>query len=461
MKSINVVWLIALGNDGNRRLLTSDNMDESCPAAGVFPAGVPWATGPSTTAGPSTAGFWWCAGPATPAGSSSSRAGLSLADCWLAGLATFSGSSKMCGSSSMTMTGPLADPSSAGPSLAGSSSAGPSPAGAITCWAVHSLCQTHHSCWVVHFSCRFFNVFWPGRWRNHHDGSSLLWLGNSWGELYLPSGDIGWTRHLSTFTSSILMMTRRRLVICWRPQWWGRQGPTITQWLAMMVMGMIGTPWRPDICCPWRDTARPRTTRWISLPPRAGPTQWRGLGPLALSTSTVMSRRMLGPWGVLASVGPMRLSIALPTSWSVAFWPLGPRTTVRPGPSHHRHAGSHGLLGLTEPGRPADRLLHLRSLWPRTCGCLGSLRLGRPVAFTLGRKLKDLFRSISTESSIVSCPWVFFATFTTAAALHLRFCSLAFSWACQASASQSLQISQGESSIHNLRPSFRWHCWQW
>ena len=39
---------------------------------------------------------------------------------------------------------------------------------AVTCWAVHSLCLTRQTCWVVHFSCRFFNVFWPGRRRNHH-----------------------------------------------------------------------------------------------------------------------------------------------------------------------------------------------------------------------------------------------------------------------------------------------------
>ena len=79
-----------------------------------------------------------------------------------------------------------------------------------------------------------------------------------------------------------------------------------------------------------------------------------------------------------------------------AFRPLGPRTSVGPGPSHHRHAGRQGLLGLTGPGRPAGRLLHLRSLWPRTwtCGCLSSLGLGRPVALTLGRKLKGLFGSM-------------------------------------------------------------------
>ena len=94
----------------------------------------------------------------------------------------------------------------------------------------------------------------------------------------------------------------------------------------------------------------------------------------------------MGPWGVLASVRPHFVICG--------DRPLGPGTTVGPGPSHHRHAGSHGLLGLTGPGRLPGRLLHLRSLWPRTCGCLGSLRHGWPVALTLGRKLKDLFRSV-------------------------------------------------------------------
>ena len=182
------------------------------------------------------------------------------------------------------------------------------------------------------------------------------------------------------------MMTRWRLAICWRRRWWWRQGPRITRWLAMMAIGMRGRPWRPDIRRPRRDTARPRNTRRISLPPGAGPTRWRGPGPLPLLTSIVVSRRMMGPWGVLASVGPHFVICG--------DRPLGPGTTVGPGPSHHRHAGSHGLLGLKGPGRPPGRLLHLRSLWPRTCGCLGSLRHGWPVALTLGRKLKHLFWSV-------------------------------------------------------------------
>ena len=251
------------------------------------------------------------------------------------------------------------------------------------------------------------------------------------------------------------MMTRRRLTICRRTWWWWRQGPTITRRLVMMVMGMRGRPWRPDIRRPRRDTARPRTTRRISLPPGAGPTRWRGPGPLPLSMSTVVSRRMMGPWRVMASVGPVWSSIGLPTTWPVAFRPLGPGNTVGPGPSHHRHAGRHRLLGLMGPGRPAGRLLHLRSLWPRTCGCLALFVLDDPLLLSLvgGSWRASSSACISTESSIVSLSWDFLAAFAAAAALRLRFCSLAFSSACQASGNQTLQTSQGESSVHKVRPS--------
>ena len=119
MKSINVVWLMVLGSEGKSRLLTSDNMDESCPAAGVFPAGVLWATGSWCPAGSSTASSWWCAGLATHAGSSSWCAGPSIADpCWSAGSSTSAGPSTISGSSSSDGTASPADPSLAGSSTA-------------------------------------------------------------------------------------------------------------------------------------------------------------------------------------------------------------------------------------------------------------------------------------------------------------------------------------------------------
>ena len=181
-------------------------------------------------------------------------------------------------------------------------------------------------------------------------------------------------------------MTRRGPVIYRHPRWW-RQGPTINRWLVMMVMRMSGRTWRPDIRRPRWDTARPRSIR--------RPSRRRGPGPLpTLSTSTVMSGWMMGPWWVMVSVGPVRTLTALPTPWPMAFWPHGPGNTVGPGPSHHGHAGGHGLLLITGPGRPAGRNC-LRSLRPRPCGCLHSFRLGRPVTLTLGgRKLKGIFRCV-------------------------------------------------------------------
>ena len=56
---------------------------------------------------------------------------------------------------------------------------------------------------------------------------------------------------------------------------------------------------------------------------------------------------------------------------------------------------------------------------------------------------------ISTESSIVSRSWDFFAAFAT---LRLLFGLLDLACACQASGSQSWQISQGESSVHQSEP---------
>ena len=338
MKSIKVVWLIALGSEGKSRLLTSDNMEESCAAAGVFPAGVPWATGSSTTAGPSTAGSWWCAGLATPAGSSSSYAGPSrlLMVCWAGNFCWVIHDFWLV---IRDHDGPPCWPVTCWPVTSWP----------VTCWAVHSICLTRHCCRVVQFcwtrhTCRFVNVFWSGWGWNHSDGSSLWRLGNRRGQLYLSSGDLGRSRPLRTFTSSmILMMTRRGPAIYRRPWWWRRQGPTIIRWLVMMVMRMSGRPWRPDIRRPRWDTAWPRSTRRVSLPPGAGPSQRRVPGPLpTLSTSTVMSGWMMGPWWVMASVVPLRSSTALPTPWPVAFWPRGPGfNTVGPGPSHHGHAGGH------------------------------------------------------------------------------------------------------------------------
>ena len=136
------------------------------------------------------------------------------------------------------------------------------------------------------------------------------------------------------------------------------------------------------------NTAGPWTTSRIHMSPGAGPARGTWTGPLTLSSSAVMSRSMVSG-GVLASGGSVRSSLAIRTSWSVAFQPVGA------GPSRHRDAGSHELLGFMGLRRPDGRFFHLRSLRPRTSGCLGSFGLGQSVATgTLGRKLEDLFWSM-------------------------------------------------------------------
>ena len=346
---------------------------------------------------------------------------------------------------SMTMTGPLADPSPADPSYAGPSSAGPSlagpsPAGPSTA-SVGPVTLAGSSTSAADYS---MCSGWAGK-----GITVMVLLSGDWamaGDSCTSRLDVGWTRPLSTFTSLVLMMNRQTLAICWRPRWWWRQGPTITRWLAMMVMGMRGRPWRLDI-------RRPR--KWHgSTPdhPWNQPASWSWTHPIddvgrarSLSTSTVVSRRMMGRWGVLASVGPMRSSIGLPTSWSVAFRLIDTLKATD-------FLGSQDLEGLLADCstsvafdlEPVAVLALFVLDDPSLLRLVGSWRTSSGVC-------------ISTESSIVSRSWDFFAAF---AALHLRFCSLAFSWACQASGSQSLQISQGESSVHKVRPSFRRDCWQ-
>ena len=258
-------------------------------------------------------------------------------------------------------------------------------------------------------------------------------------------------------------MTRRGPAIYRSPRWWRRQGPMINRCLVMMVRRMSGRPCRPDICRPRWDTARSRTVRRVSLPPGARPSRRRGPGPLpTLSMSTVVSGWMMGPWWVMASVGPVRTSTALLTPWPMAFWPLGPGNTFGPGPSHHGNAGGHGLLLITGPGRPAGWNCPIVALQPDPMAVFALFVLDDRSLLHLegGSWRASSGACISTESSIASLSWDFLAAFAAAAALHLRFCLMAFSCASQASGNQSLQTSPGESSVHSVRPSLIRHCWQ-
>ena len=108
-------------------------------------------------------------------------------------------------------------------------------------------------------------------------------------------------------------------------------------------------------------------------------------------------RRVTGPWRVVTSLRPVTSSTPITTAWSMAFRSLGPGrhwAIVRPGFSHHRHAGWMGLL-VTGPGRPARRVC-LGSLGRWRGGWVRSLRRvllpGRPVILGFdGWNLKSLF----------------------------------------------------------------------
>ena len=168
---------------------------------------------------------------------------------------------------------------------------------------------------------------------------------------------------------------------------------------------------------------------------------WAGTAPHSLD---VYCRVWMND-GTLESHGVCRtreIADYAPHSWHVALRPLGPGTSIGLGWLHHWHAGGHGFLRITGPRRPASRFLCLRSLGSRPCGCLSLLDLDDPSLLRL-----------------VGGSWR--ASSSAAAALRLRFCSMAFSCAIQASGNQSLQTSHGRSSVQSTRPSyFRRHCWQ-
>ena len=87
INSSKLAWLMLLGRNRKSKLLTSETMEVSCTAAGVVPAGIPWATGSSSLAESSTAESCGCAESA-PAGSCSCAGSATHAE-----LSTISGSS--------------------------------------------------------------------------------------------------------------------------------------------------------------------------------------------------------------------------------------------------------------------------------------------------------------------------------------------------------------------------------
>ena len=256
---------------------------------------------------------------------------------------------------------------------------------AVICWTVHNLWRTRHSCWVVHFSRRFFYVIWPGRRRDHCYGSLLWWLGNGQGQC---------TSRLETYDEPDVSALSRLL------SWWWPGGD-------LRSADALDADEDRDLRSPedlrwwwwaWEEEAEDRAS--VALETRLDPEP---------PVESVCLLELDPPEDVGRDHSPSRRPLSCLEAWCLGeswrlsdpcdlllrsplrdLWRSDPLELGRP----TRYAGSHGLLGFTGPGRPDGTFLHLRSLRPRTCGCLGSFRLGRPFTGTLGRKLKDLFWSM-------------------------------------------------------------------
>ena len=329
---------------------------------------------------------------------------------------------------------------------------------AIICWPVHNLWRTRHCCWVVHFSCRFFHMFWPGRRRNHCYGSLLWWLGNGRGQRYFPSGDVWWTRPL-----------RLSRLLSW---WWPG-----------------GDLWSADAFDEDedRDLRSPEDLRWWWW---AWEEEAEGWASVALETRLdpeppvefACLLELDPPEDVGRDHSPSRRPLSCLDEWCLGeSWRLSdPCDLLLWSPLCDRWHSDPSELGRpTTDTLEATDFLGSRDLegWTADCSTsvafdqellsiylpiLESVKVLTIVAILARLDLDDpslerlagSWRTssgacISTESSIVSRSWDFFAAFT---ALHLRFCSLAFSCACQACGSQSLQISQGESLYTKWAP---------
>ena len=255
---------------------------------------------------------------------------------------------------------------------------------AVNCWAFHHLWRTRHCCWAGDFNCRFFYLNWLGRRRDHCDSSPLWGLGN-----------VLETTVLHVWRRTMVRSFQHSLIFSHDDDWaetFGWPMPEMT-----MITGICNRlktcndgeheRKRPKDGCPspWK---RGWTLNYQSHPL----VSWSWTHPKSLDGTAQplfvcchVSNMVSG--GVLASVGPVS-SLPIPTPQSVAFRP------IRGGPSHHRDAWSHGLW-FTGPRRPGGRFLYLRCPRPRTSGSLCPFR---PVAAgTLGRKLKNFFRSMDFD----------------------------------------------------------------
>ena len=413
IKSINIAWLIEVGIDGKSGLLTPVKMEASCPPDGIVPAGVPWAAGPSNTTD------WWRAGLSESAGSSNWSAEPSVDVCLRNGSSHLADPSPTDPSTAGPSAGPsLARSFPAGSSLAGLSTAGPSITSDGPATAAGPATSTAGS------------STWTG-WAGEEITVIVLLSGDLatfWSQLYFTSGDVRWSGPFSTLSSSLMMMTGRRLSVGRCPRWRWLQGSAIAWRLAMMV-SMRGRGRRTGVLR-LGNAVGPWTTNRIHLSPGAGPIRRAWMGPLNLSSSAVMSR-----------------------IWCLGeSWRLSAPCLLFRSPLHNLWRSDP-----SEAGRPTTEMLEAmdfgsQDLEGRVADFSTSVALDPELVAVFVRfdpwllaLLEGSWRISSgawilTELSMVSRSWDFCAA---AAALRRFSCSLALACACQASSSQSLQTLHG------------------
>ena len=226
------------------------------------------------------------------------------------------------------------------------------------------------------------------------------------------------------------------------------QGPMINR-CPRVMMRRSGR--RPDIRSPPWSTVGFRKVRRINLLGlRAGPSRRgrrSGLLPTLMTPRWVMSPRRLVTF--LRSVTVISVT-TFTTVWSVAIWSLGPQRAVRPWGSTTDTLYetvlldflSRDLEGWSSIAFDVLDEVAVFALFESCC------RDDPSSLFLTGG---DCSQSSGVWSSIESM--VSWALLVAAAAVRFCFCLNALSNACQASRSQSLQTSHGDSWVQSVKPS--------
>ena len=192
----------------------------------------------------------------------------------------------------------------------------------------------------------------------------MVLLSGDWvtGQLYFPSGEVWWTRPFSTLSSSLMMMTRRRLAVSRRPRWRiededrDLRSPEDLRWW-----------WA------WEEEAEDRAsvaleTRLDPEPPVESACLLELDPPEDMGRDRSPSRRPLScleAWFLGESWRLSDLCDLLLRSPLHDLWRSDPSGA---GPSHHIYAGSHRLLGFTGPSTQNLACLMVRTRFWRTFG---------------------------------------------------------------------------------------------